>query len=697
MANSETDIGALSMLTLENSRPDHNLNSRFKRWYIRFPQHRSKDDPDHLSANDYVELGPFSEIKKETTCKICRLITGTIEMVITHSPRKFIQEREDEGSVDFVLSKWYLSPSMVCMSPHGQSYQLFLVPNIFDAQRSGSKAHTHSSWPFGLRLLGSNPRHGRRVPHDQVDFAWLKETMDQCDGLTKMPPRDFHPKVRVVDVKDMRIVELPDQQRYVTLSYAWGGVVQLKLRKENESALRQSGSLTKRWDEIPRTIQDFFTLVAKVDERYAWVDSLSILQDDDAEALEQQMSQMGEIYRHSHFTVHSVSGSVDNSLSEFTERHLTYQKDALKAFLGVQDNFRLQCASASVHGLPEGEFEAALLWSPIGTSERRYEVEPGVGRVVRFPSWSWLGWIGPVAWPWQMERDTFLSMVNVPLLWRDAGSPLPIPRTGPPDGTIYSTASGPTYSTYNPWFTSNEMCLPASPTRGQTLQDIALGTDDHLGVLYECLLVRMDRRCVNDAMVQWPNGGRPILRHASPFSHIITFRALTTRIFVIGEPWQRKRRYNMKHTVYRMSIVDGEGVLAGYIDVPYPAYAHYPIKPVENLFVVLWRSTIDGKFETPPDALEAKRREMLSPLDRLLNERHDLESYVPEVVHLNEQGNFDEDVYDKGRPWCMFNVMMVDVGEEGLMYRRTIGRIHVDAVLTSNGGEPLPWGVVDLA
>lgn len=37
----------------------------------------------------------------------------------------------------------------------------------------------------------------------------------------------------------------------------------------------------------------------------------------------------------------------------------------------------------------------------------------------------------------------------------------------------------------------------------------------------------------------------------------------------------------------------------------------------------------------------------------------------------------------------MFNIIMVEGGGNVIAYRRTIGRIHVDAVLTSNGDEPL--------
>jgi hypothetical protein len=381
-------------------------------------------------------------------------------------------------------------------------------------------------------------------------------------------------------------------------------------------------------------------------------------------------------------------------VSEYTERNLTWQKDALRAFLGVQNYFYGAFESDIVHGIPEGEFDAALLWSPIGKHDLRWD--PETGRAL-FPSWSWLGWVGPVAWPWQMERDSFMSMVNVPLLWQDALAPPPVPRRGPPDGTMYSMAVGPVNCTYNPWFTSSDICLPASPSREQTIQDIAEGIDDHLGIAFECLRRRNDLRYANDAMVQWPNSGRPILHHAHPSSHVITFRALITALFVVGKPWPRNRLYNMRHTVYRMSVVDREGIFAGYIDVPHPTDDGYPIGPGENTFVVLSRSGIDGQFKPPPDALYVRRKKDVPPLDPPLDEQFDLENYKPEVAHLNERGNFDEDVYDKTRPWCMFNVMMFEYVGNGIAIRQAIGRFHVDAVLASNGGEPLPWRVVRLA
>jgi hypothetical protein len=51
--------------------------------------------------------------------------------------------------------------------------------------------------------------------------------------------------------------------------------------------------------------------VSRVGERYLWLDSLCIVQDDEID-VKQQMEQMGEIYRHSYFTIFAISGQDAN-------------------------------------------------------------------------------------------------------------------------------------------------------------------------------------------------------------------------------------------------------------------------------------------------------------------------------------------------------------------------------------------------
>jgi hypothetical protein len=66
----------------------------------------------------------------------------------------------------------------------------------------------------------------------------------------------------------------------------------------------------------------------------------------------------------------------------------------------IMYEFRPHFRTQFIHGIPEGELDAALLWSPIGSSVRR--CDPQTGEFL-FPSWSWLGWIGHAAYPWAME------------------------------------------------------------------------------------------------------------------------------------------------------------------------------------------------------------------------------------------------------------------------------------------------------
>jgi hypothetical protein len=127
----------------------------------------------------------------------------------------------------------------------------------------------------------------------------------------------------------------------------------------------------------------------------------------------------------------------------------------------------------------------------------------------------------------------------------------------------------------------------------------------------------------------------------------------------------------------------------GYIDIPDPcgtsvwkSYLGY------REFAALSRSTIDADFEPPPDRLENQRRRLLDDVsvDRAYSMPvASMEYGLSSQASINETGWFDEDVYDRGRPWCMFNVLLL-MHENGIAYRSAIGRIHVDAFL-SQGAE----------
>ncbi|KAK0624143.1 heterokaryon incompatibility protein-domain-containing protein, partial [Immersiella caudata] len=107
-------------------------------------------------------------------------------------------------------------------------------------------------------------------------------------------------------------------------------------------------------------------------------------------------------------------------ISDYTNRNLTDQADAANAFLGIFDQLDGTFRGEFIAGLPDTEIAASLLWVPIGPHRRRCIRDPETSHVrPLFPSWSWLGWIGQVAYPWLIERSLPMSESGSPLMWRN--------------------------------------------------------------------------------------------------------------------------------------------------------------------------------------------------------------------------------------------------------------------------------------
>jgi hypothetical protein len=102
-------------------------------------------------------------------------------------------------------------------------------------------------------------------------------------------------ELKFVDVIDHCIVSAPTNARYFALSYMWGGVQQLLLTTENRAELSAPRSIQQYQRNIPAVIQDAIHFVATLDERYLWLDSLCIVQND-ASIKHTQILQMGSIY-----------------------------------------------------------------------------------------------------------------------------------------------------------------------------------------------------------------------------------------------------------------------------------------------------------------------------------------------------------------------------------------------------------------
>ena len=91
------------------------------------------------------------------------------------------------------------------------------------------------------------------------------------------------------------------------------------------------------------------------------------------------------------------------TVEEYTRRELSYPQDILNAFAGIQRILDIGLRSKSWYGLPSENLDLALLWKPKQASKRRADLSSQEGWLIQFqcwpinfPSWSWVGWIGPV-------------------------------------------------------------------------------------------------------------------------------------------------------------------------------------------------------------------------------------------------------------------------------------------------------------
>jgi hypothetical protein len=98
----------------------------------------------------------------------------------------------------------------------------------------------------------------------------------------------------VIDLQKMSIGPAPVDCRYIALSYVWGRITEkwLTLTRENMVLMRERNSLLEA--RLPQTIRDTIQLCTDLGERYLWVDSLCIVQDDPV-FQKQQIDIMDEI------------------------------------------------------------------------------------------------------------------------------------------------------------------------------------------------------------------------------------------------------------------------------------------------------------------------------------------------------------------------------------------------------------------
>ncbi len=556
------------------------------------------------------------------------------------------------------------------------------------------------------------------------------------------------PPLRLIDVVEQCVVQTSWDTEYIVLSYVWGGIKQLQMTSSNQKELAEKGSLLSEHNErlLPQTIRDAICLVQLLEHRYLWVDSLCIIQD--AFDKQEQIQNMDKIYTEAVLCIAAAAGSdanaglprirrnneyhdmpqqwfsmirgmklanclpdlsytVDRSVwstrawtyqervlskrilfiadrnvyfrcihggyfgedvmhesqvvegsridgwnqqiwgliptvnfelyqhavEQYSGRNLSFDTDAINAFTGILSYLKPKFLSEFVSGLPLTEIDPALLWMPSSVSERRKSLR---GQAL-FPSWSWAGWSGGAMYCYYGEA---LSRI----LWRDVST-----------GELFSSEEyrGPDATSSN-WVKLQEPSLYQSYHEENTPDMLFLHT------------TAFDHRSRSRQFVK---GG----------SDVLEFRTLSAK-FQISEHLDLGPIGRCEvglHKLCPMGLNNNNGVRVGVVNIPGSIAS--VLNPGPHEFILLSRTRLlsdSSSEESLPSLLEEYATPAVDKPSSGFCEDDD--ELVMDYVEFNVG------IFDVEKPWCLYNVMLVDTDQDGITHRLGLGRIHVDAFLQAD-------------
>ncbi|KAH7248567.1 heterokaryon incompatibility protein-domain-containing protein [Fusarium redolens] len=91
---------------------------------------------------------------------------------------------------------------------------------------------------------------------------------------------------------------------------------------------------------------------------------------------------------------HTLWEAYAHAVDAYTKRNMTWQSDAVNAFIGIADLIRRGTNTKFWHAMPEFALTRSLLWYPKEPLSRRRSPD---GKIL-FPSWSWAAWQGHVTY-----------------------------------------------------------------------------------------------------------------------------------------------------------------------------------------------------------------------------------------------------------------------------------------------------------
>ncbi|KAL9045709.1 MAG: hypothetical protein Q9214_001292 [Letrouitia sp. 1 TL-2023] len=287
-----------------------------------------------------IPLGNIQAISRKTECSFCRLVAHTGSQALQES----IENLRSHGSHvycelcdDITWNRYVTRIRFVCLK-----FTITLPNEVEKSIKHGLIQQILTS--------GEHPpeqsRNDSRLVGDQIDLGLVKRWLEICKdhhGSTHLEenvrypefahdtPTDIHghstlviqpchpvlantmgSDLTLVDVKRECLADIPSNTTYIALSYVWGGPQLFQNVRSKRKSLYNPHSISVDDEKIPYSIRDAIRLVDRLGEKYLWVDSLCICQDD-MENKMNQIANMGSVYAQALLTIIAASGSNANA------------------------------------------------------------------------------------------------------------------------------------------------------------------------------------------------------------------------------------------------------------------------------------------------------------------------------------------------------------------------------------------------
>lgn len=293
-------------------------------WSWECPECNGASHPTIRNSLRHFHIGTVRRLLDKSSCPGCRLILSSLEIPRPTQPS--LMEREIQISVEFVAS------------PDGNAedyeddYEMFEATGIldqggltweacFEVTLAGPRA-SPDSVQVG-RIVRNGPWFTEEGKEDEVseirgravsplvDVSIIKDWMRVCEeGHSRCKLlgslSSTENRLRLIDVEEDRIIDSTQSERYIALSYVWGSATLAVLTKDTLPQYSLRGGLQAI--QLPQTIADCMQLAKNLGERYLWVDSLCIIQDDDDDKLK-QLHTMDDVYRSAVLVIVAAAGS----------------------------------------------------------------------------------------------------------------------------------------------------------------------------------------------------------------------------------------------------------------------------------------------------------------------------------------------------------------------------------------------------